>query len=270
MQQIFTSTSLRKINYFEMPKDTNFPIKKYIKSLWINLTLLFFSVNLYPQSPMEYTVFRTPTPIDINADWNKPAWKDIPIVNIANYMGEIPDFRPVAQAKMQYDDDNLYLIFHVEDKFVTCVTDKINGPVWEDGCVEFFFAPDTVFPLHYYNLEINCIGVPLMRYTTIPRAIFTSLKKKDIKKINIAHSIPKPFKEDINEEITWTIEYSLPLSLLKKYSEVTQPGKGIVWKANFYKISEKGNNPHFITWAPVNREKPDFHVPEDFGRLVFQ
>ena len=259
-----------KVNYTEVSKAEIFSFTKFIKYFLFSLFLLFSLVNLYPQSDMEYTVFRTTVPVEINADWNKPAWKDIPSINITNYMADIPDFKPVTQAKMLYDDENLYLIFHVEDKFVTCVTDKINGPVWEDGCVEFFFAPDVDFPLHYYNLEINCIGVPLMHHNTIPRAIFTTLKKKDIKKVNIAHSIPRPFKKDINENINWTIEYSIPLSVLRKYSEVTQPEKGVVWKANFYKISEKGKNPHFITWAPVKKEKPDFHVPEDFGRLIFQ
>lgn len=219
---------------------------------------------------MEYKVFQTPVPININADWNKPAWKEIPSINITNYMGDIPDFRPVAQAKMVYDDESLYLIFRVEDKYVTCKANTINGPVWEDACVEFFFAPDALLPLQYYNLEINCIGVPLMYYNTIPRTVFEALRVEDTRKINISHSIPKPFTEDINDCITWTIEYSIPLVILRNYSEITQPEAGVVWKANFYKVSGKGYNPHYITWAPVKREKPDFHVPEDFGRLVFQ
>ena len=54
-------------------------------------------------------------------------------------MGTIPEFRPAVKAKMTYDDENLYVIFRVQDRYVRCITKDFNGPVWEDSCVEFFF-----------------------------------------------------------------------------------------------------------------------------------
>ncbi|MDR2887465.1 MAG: hypothetical protein LBV26_05635, partial [Bacteroidales bacterium] len=61
-----------------------------------------------------------------------------------------------------------------------------------------------------------------------------------------------------------------PIALLQKYSAITAPEKGVEWKANFYKIAENTSNPHYITWAKVDRPRPDWHVPEYFGRLIFK
>ena len=100
-------------------------------------------------------------------------------------MGPVPKFQPEVHAKMMYDDNNLYIIYIVHDQYVRCITNKINGPVWEDAAVEFFFAPDSNFPLLYFNLEMNCGGTPLMHYNLVPRKEFKQLEIEDIKNIDI-------------------------------------------------------------------------------------
>src|SRR5690348_9871555 len=54
----------------------------------------------------------------IDADWNKPAWKDVAPLVLEYYMGEEPTHQPRVQAKAAYDDDYLYVIWRVEDKYV--------------------------------------------------------------------------------------------------------------------------------------------------------
>ena len=58
--------------------------------------------------------------------------------------------------------------------------------------------------------------------------------------------------------------------MLEKYSVITHPKSGVVWKANFYKIAENSTNPHYITWSVVENDKPDFHKPEFFGKIIFE
>jgi hypothetical protein len=217
-----------------------------------------------------YNVARLKEPMQIDASWDKPQWKNVQAVDISNYMGDIPGFKPEAQAKMMYDDDNLYVIFHVNDQFVRCITNEINGPVWEDSAVEFFFAPDSKQPLLYFNLEINCGGTPLMHYNLVPRKEFTELPKEEIEKIEIAHTLPQIIDPEMKDPVTWTLEYRIPIAMLEKYSTITQPKKGVEWKANFYKIAENNSNHHYITWSVVELEEPDFHRPEFFGRLIFE
>lgn len=227
----------------------------------------FIGKNCHPSS--EYYVNKLDQKMEINGDWNKPQWQKIKAIDINNFMGEIPAFRPSAQAKMLYDNDNIYVIFEVKDRYVRSLTQDYNGPVWNDSCVEFFFSPDSELPLKYFNLEITCGGIPLMRYNTIPRKEFRKLEIEEIKQIEIAHSLPQKVDPEIAEPVTWTLEYRIPLAILEKYSKVTHPKKGIVWKANFYKTADKTSNPHYITWSVIEISKPDFHLPQFFGKLIF-
>lgn len=222
------------------------------------------------KNEMVYEVFKLTGPMNIDADWSKPQWKNIWPVDITNYLGAVPGFKPGAQAKMMYDEDNIYVIFHVIDRYVRCITDKINGPVWEDSCVEFFFAPDKNFPERYFNLETNCGGTPLMHFNIIPRKENIDLAEEDIKKIKIAHTMPAIVDPEIKNPVAWTLEYKIPLSMLSGYAPVDKPGPGVTWRANFYKIAENNSNPHYITWSPIIVEVPDFHLPKFFGILKFR
>lgn len=217
-----------------------------------------------------YKVAMAEKPMMIDANWDKNEWKKAVPADIVNYMGVIPGFKPEAQVKMMYDKDNIYLIFRVKDRNVRCMTNKINGPVWQDSAVEFFFAPDGDAPLRYFNLETNCGGTPLLHYIVIPGRGSERLTEEEIKQIEIAHSLPEITDPEIKEPVTWTLEYRIPLSLLGKYSKVSHPSKGVEWRANFYKIAENSSNPHYITWSKIDKPKPDFHVPQSFGRLIFE
>lgn len=206
----------------------------------------------------------------IDGNWHKPQWQEIKAIEINNYMGELPQFQPSTRAKMMDDEEYLYGIFRIKDRFVRCINQDYNGPVHEDSCVEFFFSPDNSFPKRYFNLEINCGGTPHMQYHIVPRKEFKDLNVNDIMKIEIAHSLPTIVDPEITEPVTWVIEYRIPISMLEQYSNITYPKEGISWRGNFYKIAEKGSNPHFVTWSFVDYSEPDFHLPEFFGILKFR
>ncbi len=248
-------------------------MKKIIEKLSL-LALLSVICSFSGESLMEskpvYYVGRLKKSMKIDANWEKPQWKVVQSVDIRNFMGTVPAFKPEAEVKMAYDNDNIYVIFHVHDRYVRCITSQINGPVWQDSAVEFFFAPDPELPLQYFNLETNCGGTPLMHYNLIPRKESKSLSEDDIKRIEIASTLPKVIDPEMTGPVIWTLEYRIPLDILEKYSAVSRPKKGVEWKANFYKIAENSSNPHYITWAVIENEKPDFHKPEFFGRLIFE
>jgi hypothetical protein len=216
-----------------------------------------------------YQVARLKKPIKIDGDWSKSQWKKIKEIPIRNYMGAVPKFQPSAKAKMMYDKNNLYVIFHVDDQYVSSVVEEFNGSVFNDACVEFFFAPDASQPNSYFNLETNAGGVPLMH-----QQIFGQKEQKltveDLSRIEIAHSLPKKVYPEITEPVTWTLEYRIPIDLLRKFASVTEPKPGAVWRANFYKTATKTSNPHYMTWSFVDNPRPQFHLPQFFGTLRFK
>lgn len=86
-----------------------------------------------------YKVSKLTGPISIDGNWNKEQWKNAGIISVEKQMGKVPPFVPVVEAKMMYDDRNVYVIFRVQDRFVQSTVTKYNGPVSENSCVEFFF-----------------------------------------------------------------------------------------------------------------------------------
>jgi len=245
-------------------------MKKIITSA---LVLIFTIALLQSQSiPETYEVVKTKKPIKIDSNWDKKQWKKVKPIAITNFIRENPDFKPKVQAKMVYDKNNLYVIFRVEDKYVRCITNRINGPVWRDSAVEFFFSPEAEKPLNYFNLETNCGGTALMEFHTNVDGMRESkrIPENDIDEIEIVASMPKIVDPEITDDVTWTIEYKVPLALLQKYSPITMPAKGVEWRANFYKIAEITSNPHHVTWSIIDLPRPTFHTPEFFGKLIFK
>lgn len=217
-----------------------------------------------------YTVSRIKKPIRIDGNWDKKEWKKVSAVAIALPMGKVPDFIPKTYAKLAYDNDNLYLIFKVEDRYLKSTVTEYNGNVSGDSCVEFFFSPDEDEPLRYFNLEVNAGGTPLIFYVTKPWTEFVKLDPENISKIEIAHSMPAVIDPEIVKDTTWTIECRIPFTVLEKYGKVTKPAKGVKWKANFYKTGSRTSNPHWFTWSKVDFPRPNFHLPEFFGTIVFK
>ena len=178
-----------------------------------------------------YNVNRLEGKITIVGAWEKVVWKNVPALEITNYMGDKPQFLPTTFAKLLYDEKNIYGIFQVQDRYVQCLVQETNGHVSGDSCVEFFFSPDNSNPLFYFNLEINCGGVPLLQFVTVPRK-----------------------------------EYPVSYTHLA----ITPPNPWVKTTATFYKTASTTSNPHYLTWSKVDNSIPDFHLPQFFGTLVFK
>lgn len=244
--------------------------------LWI----LFYSSNhLQDLNPVAestqdkqytYSVEYTDQPPAINARWSKKLWNNTNTIRLENYIRDYPSHFPETQARLRYDKENIYVIFHVKDRYVKATAKETNGRVWEDSCVEFFFTPGPDVSRGYFNLETNCKGIFLLQYHKgSGKGGYVDLK--DAGQIEISHSLEKNVENETAKPLTWIIEYRIPFSILSKYMEVDYPESGVKWRANFYKIvGDKTSHPHRLTWAPIVHPKPNFHLPEFFGWLEFK
>lgn len=222
------------------------------------------------ESRYSYSIIRTEFPPEINSVWNKNIWQESKAIRLENYMGDKPLHFPVTSVKLCYDNNNIYVIFKVLDQYVKAVEKKIDGSVWFDSCVEFFFSPGPDTKRGYFNFEINCKGVFLFQYHKDNDSTHGFVRPEDYEKIKISHSLEKDVEKEITEPLEWRVEYSIPYAVLKNYMNVENPGPGVKWRANFYKCADKSSHPHWLTWAPVNYPKPKFHLPEFFGWLSFK
>lgn len=217
-----------------------------------------------------YHAKRMSAPLAIDADWSKPAWKDIAPLTLEYYMGDEPAHQPKVQAKIAYDDKAVYVIWRVEDQYVLARRTKHQQPVCLDSCVEFFFTPAAgdPRPVGYFNLETSCSGIMWFSANFRDRK-GGQLPPEDLAQVTIASSLKGPIDPEIAKPTTWTLEYKIPISLLQKYAEVARPAPGVAWRANFYKCADETSHPHWLTWSPVTWVAPAFHIPKFFGELVF-
>ena len=219
---------------------------------------------------MVYKVQRLQGPHAVDGNWDKPLWQGITPLDVASYMGTKPAHIPRVQAKLAYDDDAIYVIWRVEDRYVRAVAMKHQDMVCRDSCAEFFFAPGDDLAAGYFNLEMNCGGIMLLGFHQVPRK-GSLLPVDDLAKIQIAHSLPKNVNPENAQPVTWTLEYRVPTDWLAKYCKsARKPAPGVTWRANFFKCADDCSHPHWLTWNHVRRPKPDFHVPECFGTIEFE
>ena len=76
-------------------------------------------------------------------------------IGCVNWPDAYPD-KPSVQFDISCTGDELHLGFRVSEEAARAVCAKDKENIWEDSCVEFFFAPfdDGL----YYNFECSCIG----------------------------------------------------------------------------------------------------------------
>ena len=65
----------------------------------------------------------------------------------------------------------------------------------------------------------------------------------------------------------WEVYYQIPLEYIRLfYPEFDFSG---ALRANIYKCGDQTVNKHYLSWNPIDSEKPDFHRPEDFGIMYY-
>ena len=219
---------------------------------------------------MRVVVIKLPNRPKSDADWNRPPWRDIPSQPLQNYMGEKPDHFPKAAFKIAYEEKAVWVMFKVADRYVRAVAEKHQDSVCGDSCVEFFFTPGTDVSKGYFNVEMNCGGTLLFHFNPGLKNDRVEIPQSDCENIIKTHSLPRIVDPEIKEPVTWTVACAVPLSLLRKYCRVSTPQPHASWRGNFYKCADNTSHPHWLTWAPVDYPKPNFHLPQSFGILEFK
>ena len=182
-------------------------------------------------------------------------WEQIPTFAI-DHVQWMDDFGIRAGGQLCYDDENLYVrLFAVEDEIRAEYTAPLS-PVFQDSCLEFFFGSDDYE--NYFNFEINPNGC-LHIQTGPARGNRVSLVKgNDAEYFDIRAQ---------RTEDGWEVAYRIPLEFLRVFwPDFAFTGD---LRANAYKCGNMTVHKHYLTWNPVQSEKPDFHRPEDFGRMTF-
>jgi alpha-galactosidase len=64
---------------------------------------------------------------------------------------------------------------------------------------------------------------------------------------------------------TWRAELALPMKSLASRFEPSA-----AWRANFFRVEGAAEPRFYSAWRPTETPAPNFHIPEAFGKLVFE
>lgn len=184
-------------------------------------------------------------------------------IDKVNWPNEFPKTLPVS-VHIAHDNQKIYLYYQVEGEELRAVNTKDFMSVWEDSCVEFFMQRKG--EKTYRNFEFNVHGVLLAskHETRYSSEKFSEELMSSIKRFTTIRHIYKS-----NRQLSdWTLYVEIPKNAIgfSQDEKLSQQTIG----ANFYKCGDETNEPHFISWNPIDLPKPDFHVPQFFGELTFE
>ncbi len=175
-------------------------------------------------------------------------------------------YRPIVKFRIAHCDNQIWLKFYVQEKYVLAKRTETNSDTHRDSCVEFFLDPKE--DGNYYNFEVNSIGTMHLAYgPNIGKRSFIDPETiRDQIKINATLG-DRPFDE-IKGEQKWEITLVIPSDIFI-HDKGIQLG-GLKAKANFYKCGDDTSIPHYLSWNPVGTSRPNFHTPAFFGTLIFE
>lgn len=218
-----------------------------------------------------HTIPRTALHPELRGLWEGPVWGEVPFLSVDCFRPESTSHRPLVRCRLLYDDSHLYGLFLIQDRYVRCIHTGFQAPVYEDSCVELFLQPkpDT----GYFNFEFNCGGALLASYVTDPTRIdgrvaeATPLSPEEGRQVAVYHSLPSIIEPEMEDEVTWLLEFAIPFALLADYVGSLGKVDGQQWRGNLYKCGNRTSHPHWASWAPLSDR--NFHAPWEFGALWF-
>lgn len=183
-------------------------------------------------------------------------------INCVNWEDKYP-YHPITVFSMAYSDKFLYVNYFVRCNYLRAVNYKNNSPVAEDSCVEFFMQ--TPGSEEYWNFEFNCIGAINASHRKDRKhpIRLTDMELATVKRYATCGN--NPFQE-LEGIFNWGLAIAIPFELIG----VDVSKRPIEMKGNLYKCASATSMPHYLSRAPIKTDKPDFHRPEYFGKIILE
>ena len=163
-------------------------------------------------------------------------------------------------AQIVYDEQGFIVKFTIGESNPLIEKTHHFEEVCEDSCVEFFanFTPEQSDK--YINFEINAAGIMYV-------GIGTNLDDNAFLQLEEVEGL------DIHTEIKenyWTASYKISFELIKKYYPNFDIKQCDYILGNLYKCGNNTAYRHYLSYFVVGTEKPEFHRPEYFNKIIVE
>ena len=190
-----------------------------------------------------------------------PGWKKAPQTLVTKYWSGNP--APAGRqftARLLWSDSALYIRFEANQAEPLVVSetpnlhDKTIG-LWDRDVCEIFIAPDRTEPNKYFEFEI----APTGEWIDLGIEFFRDKRETDREYASGMTSTAKIEKDKV------VMAIKIEWKALGKTPKI-----GDVWLGNLFRCVGAGATRGYLAWQPTETKLPNFHVPEKFGKLLFQ
>jgi alpha-galactosidase len=185
------------------------------------------------------------------------AWEKAPVVQFSSdWQGKNADPLRETQVQLLWTPDALFLRFLARYRSITVFTDAEpdgrRNRLWERDVAEVFLQPPESSGRHYKEFEVS------------PNGFWIDLDIGAGEKQDLRSGLRRRAK--LNEQNkTWVAELVLPMKSLTAEFDLAK-----AWRVNFFRV-EGASEPRFYSaWQSTGTPTPNFHVPDAFGKLVFE
>jgi hypothetical protein len=218
--------------------------------------------------PPSYSIHRTMSEITIDGRLDEAAWRGATAVGDFKFPWWKTGLKEQTVSKLLWNDEFLYVAFRCDDAHIWAEQIERDSPVYQDDCVELFTAPNSVHPFNYFNIEMNVGGAFLDRHhPSGPGKAETP--NWNARGVRIATTVDGTLNDDTDTDRSWMLEAAIPFANFASVAQHTPPHLEDVWHLNLNRLGGK-TNPQYSQWSPGRTERPQFHAPQYFGRVIFR
>ncbi len=185
------------------------------------------------------------------------AWEiALPIRFDRDWQGKNSDPQRETEVRLLWTNEAVFLRFLARYRSITVFADAEAGgrrdQLWDRDVAEVFLQPSGSDARRYKEFEVS------------PNGLWIDLDIAPGEKRDLQSGLRRRVKVDEKRK-TWIAELALPMKSLTLRFD---PSAG--WRVNFFRV-EGASEPRFYSaWRPTGTPAPNFHVPEHFGKLLFE
>jgi hypothetical protein len=194
-------------------------------------------------------------------DFNHKSWDNAQPVFINKYWsGEEAPAGRAAEARILWSSKALHIRFvcHQAEPLIVSATPQIEKKtmgLWDRDVCEIFIAPDEHVVERYLEFE----AAPNGEWLDV--AIHWTPEKRESDWEFHSHMTTAAHVEKDRVTIAMRIPWN---------HWIHEPQAGERWRANLFRCVGSDPGRGYLSWQPTRTPKPNFHVPQVFGWLVFK
>ena len=251
------------------------------KTLTIFL-FMFLYVSVFSQTEKRLVIGEQPVfkvkraneTIQIDGKMNEIIWSKTEARNLAYFYNvEKEDDKQQVVFRMLWDDQNLYVFFEAEDKYITARETQRDGQPYFDDCAEIFLitVPDSLDTHIGYELNLYKAANDFVFFNDFIPGESIAMKSfnPDFKvEVNVDGTI----NDNTDIDNGWTMEIAISLDNFRGFEKINPVKEGIRWAFLAFRPDRKdaeGNRRSTSTIFPIYDIEKNVHQANRFGLMEF-